>query len=159
MAQRRNRPTLGCVRLRPSVVAAFFASMWVYSVASDLCPVIRAASMTHRPFVNRHDVASWRRSRKRRSARKVGWELMPRPARFAAGTTEKPGRNVRAQSGLDKSVLDQGWAEFRRQLCVHDGVNRPMARCRAAAEPEPHLSKLRPCGGQQPTHASAVQAR
>ena len=34
----------------------------------------------------------------------------------AAGTTEKPGRNVRAKSGLNKSILDQGWFEFRRQL-------------------------------------------
>ena len=34
----------------------------------------------------------------------------------AAGTTEKPGRNVRVKSGLNKSILDQGWFEFRRQL-------------------------------------------
>lgn len=37
-------------------------------------------------------------------------------SRSAAGTTEKPGRNVRAKSGLNKSILDQGWFEFRRQL-------------------------------------------
>ena len=34
----------------------------------------------------------------------------------AAGTAENPGRNVRAKSGLNKSILDQGWYEFRRQL-------------------------------------------
>ena len=34
----------------------------------------------------------------------------------AAGTTEQPGRKVRAKSGLNKSILDQGWFEFRRQL-------------------------------------------
>ncbi|HEY8331906.1 MAG TPA: transposase [Pseudomonas sp.] len=34
----------------------------------------------------------------------------------AAGTTETPGKNVRAKSGLNKSILDQGWFEFRRQL-------------------------------------------
>ncbi len=34
----------------------------------------------------------------------------------ASGTVEKPGRNVRAKSGLNKSILDQGWYEFRRQL-------------------------------------------
>ncbi|MFC3333034.1 RNA-guided endonuclease InsQ/TnpB family protein [Paenalcaligenes hominis] len=34
----------------------------------------------------------------------------------AAGTTEQPGRNVRAKSGLNKAILDQGWFEFRRQL-------------------------------------------
>jgi len=31
-------------------------------------------------------------------------------------STEKPGRNVRAKSGLNKSILDQGWFELRRQL-------------------------------------------
>jgi putative transposase len=34
----------------------------------------------------------------------------------AAGTTETPGKNVRAKSGLNKAILDQGWYEFRRQL-------------------------------------------
>lgn len=34
----------------------------------------------------------------------------------ARGTLENPGRNVRAKSGLNKAILDQGWAEFRRQL-------------------------------------------
>ena len=37
-------------------------------------------------------------------------------SRSAAGTADQPGRNVRAKSGLNKSILDQGWAEFRRQL-------------------------------------------
>ena len=34
----------------------------------------------------------------------------------AAGTVEEPGRNIRAKSGLNRSILDQGWFEFRRQL-------------------------------------------
>ncbi len=37
-------------------------------------------------------------------------------SRSAAGTLDAPGRNVRAKSGLNKSILDQGWFEFRRQL-------------------------------------------
>jgi len=37
-------------------------------------------------------------------------------SKSAAGTTEEPGRNVRAKSGLNQSILDQGWFEFRRQL-------------------------------------------
>ena len=37
-------------------------------------------------------------------------------SRSAAGTTETPGKNVQAKSGLNKSLLDQGWFEFRRQL-------------------------------------------
>ena len=37
-------------------------------------------------------------------------------SRSAAGTVAAPGRNVKAKSGLNKSILDQGWFEFRRQL-------------------------------------------
>ena len=37
-------------------------------------------------------------------------------SRSAAGSTEQPGKNVRAKSGLNKAILDQGWFEFRRQL-------------------------------------------
>jgi putative transposase len=37
-------------------------------------------------------------------------------SRSAAGSTEQPGKDVRAKSGLNKSILDQGWFEFRRQL-------------------------------------------
>lgn len=37
-------------------------------------------------------------------------------SRSASGTLEAPGRNVRAKTGLNKSILDQGWFEFRRQL-------------------------------------------
>lgn len=38
------------------------------------------------------------------------------PSKSAAGSSEKPGKNVRAKSGLNRSILDQGWFEFRRQL-------------------------------------------
>ncbi|MCK4880388.1 MAG: transposase, partial [Bacteroidales bacterium] len=31
----------------------------------------------------------------------------------ARGTINEPGKNVRAKSGLNKSILDQGWFEFR----------------------------------------------
>ena len=37
-------------------------------------------------------------------------------SRAAAGTREAPGIRVRAKSGLNRSILDQGWREFRRQL-------------------------------------------
>ena len=37
-------------------------------------------------------------------------------SRSAKGDKETPGRNVSAKSGLNKSILDQGWYEFRRQL-------------------------------------------
>ncbi len=34
----------------------------------------------------------------------------------AKGSLENPGKNVKAKSGLNKAILDQGWFEFRRQL-------------------------------------------
>lgn len=37
-------------------------------------------------------------------------------SKSAKGTKEKPGKNVKAKSGLNKTILDQGWYEFRRQL-------------------------------------------
>ena len=37
-------------------------------------------------------------------------------SKSAAGTTDNPGRNVKAKSGLNRSILDQAWGEFRRQL-------------------------------------------
>jgi putative transposase len=37
-------------------------------------------------------------------------------SRSAAGSIETPGKNVSQKSGLNRSILDQGWSEFRRQL-------------------------------------------
>lgn len=37
-------------------------------------------------------------------------------SKSAAGTASQPGRNVRAKSGVNRSILDQGWYELRRQL-------------------------------------------
>jgi putative transposase len=37
-------------------------------------------------------------------------------SRSAKGTLAEPGTNVRAKTGLNRSILDQGWGEFRRQL-------------------------------------------
>ncbi|HGJ5869595.1 RNA-guided endonuclease InsQ/TnpB family protein [Arsenophonus nasoniae] len=37
-------------------------------------------------------------------------------SKSAKGTTEKHGRSVRAKSGLNRAILDQGWYEMRRQL-------------------------------------------
>ena len=37
-------------------------------------------------------------------------------SRSAKGDVENPGVNVKAKSGLNRSILDQGWYEFRRQL-------------------------------------------
>jgi putative transposase len=37
-------------------------------------------------------------------------------SRSAAGTVEQPGGNVKQKAGLNRSILDQSWGEFRRQL-------------------------------------------
>lgn len=37
-------------------------------------------------------------------------------SKSSKGMSEKHGKNVKAKSGLNKSILDQGWFEFRRQL-------------------------------------------
>lgn len=37
-------------------------------------------------------------------------------SKSASGTKESPGKNVAAKRGLNKSILDQGWGEFRRQM-------------------------------------------
>lgn len=37
-------------------------------------------------------------------------------SRSAKGDADKHGKNVKAKAGLNKSILDQGWSEFRRQL-------------------------------------------
>lgn len=37
-------------------------------------------------------------------------------SKSAKGTAERPGRNIRAKSGLNRSILDQVWYEMRRQL-------------------------------------------
>lgn len=72
-------------------------------------------------------------------------------SRSAAGTTEKPGRQVRAKSGLNKAILDQGWFEFRRQLDYKLAWN---GRYLIAVPPE-NTSRTCPCCG----HVSADNRR
>ncbi len=37
-------------------------------------------------------------------------------SKSAKGTTERHGRNIKAKSGLNRAILEQGWYEMRRQL-------------------------------------------
>ena len=37
-------------------------------------------------------------------------------SKSAKGTTERHGRNAKAKSGLNRSILEQGWYEMCRQL-------------------------------------------
>lgn len=42
--------------------------------------------------------------------------------RSAKGTVEEPGRNARAKSGLNRSILDQGWGAFAQMLEYKTGA-------------------------------------
>lgn len=72
-------------------------------------------------------------------------------SRSAAGTTETPGKNVRAKSGLNKSILDQGWFEFRRQL----DYKLAWSGGHLIAVPPQNTSRTCPCCG----HVSADNRR
>ncbi|MGV6476290.1 RNA-guided endonuclease InsQ/TnpB family protein [Azotobacter vinelandii] len=76
-------------------------------------------------------------------------------SRSAAGTTEVPGRNVRAKSGLNKSILDQGWFEFRRQLDYKLAWNGGWL----VAVPPQNTSRTCPCCGHVSADNRQSQAR
>jgi putative transposase len=57
--------------------------------------------------------------------------------RSAAGTIAAPGKNVRAKSGLNRAILDQGWGMFDRFLCY----KLPERGGRTAHVPAPNSSR------------------
>jgi putative transposase len=72
-------------------------------------------------------------------------------SRSAKGTIEAPGSNVRAKSGLNRSILDQGWSAFRTML----EYKLPWAGGSLIAVPPHHTSQMCPeCG-----HVSADNRR
>jgi putative transposase len=76
-------------------------------------------------------------------------------SRSVAGTTETPGKNVRAKSGLNKSILDQGWFEFRRQLDYKLAWNGGYL----IAVPPQNTSRTCPCCGHVSADNRQTQAR
>jgi putative transposase len=76
-------------------------------------------------------------------------------SRSAAGTTGKPGKNVRAKSGLNKSIVDQGWFEFRRQLDYKLAWNGGYL----IAVPPQNTSRTCPCCGQVSAENRQTQAQ
>jgi len=76
-------------------------------------------------------------------------------SRSAAGTPETPGKNVRAKSGLNKSILDQGWFEFRRQLDYKLAWNGG----HLIAVPAQNTSRTCPCCGHVSADNRQTQAR
>ncbi|WP_297905003.1 transposase [Metallibacterium sp.] len=76
-------------------------------------------------------------------------------SRSAAGTLDAPGKNVRAKSGLNKSILDQGWFEFRRQLDYKLAWNGGWL----IAVPPQNTSRACPCCGHGSAANRQTQAR
>ena len=60
-------------------------------------------------------------------------------SKSAKGTTERHGRNVKAKSGLNRSILEQGWYEMRRQL----EYKQPGEEVRYWQYPRLHQSEVR----------------
>ncbi len=76
-------------------------------------------------------------------------------SRSAAGSTDDPGKNVRAKSGLNKAILDQGWFEFRRQLDYKTAWNGGYL----VAVPPQNTSRTCPCCGHVSADNRQTQAR
>ncbi|MFS8980593.1 transposase, partial [Cupriavidus necator] len=76
-------------------------------------------------------------------------------SRSAAGSAEKPGKNVRAKSSLNKAILDQGWFEFRRQLEYKLAWNGGWL----VAVPPENTSRTCPACGYVSADNRATQAR
>lgn len=77
-------------------------------------------------------------------------------SKSAKSTAVTPGRNVRAKSGLNKAILDQGWGEFRRQL-EYKSAWRGTYFVAVDPEHKPYMSVLRPYFSRKPQDAGAVR--
>ena len=75
-------------------------------------------------------------------------------SRSAKGTRAQPGKHVRAKSGLNRSILDQGWFEFRRQL----GYKMAWVGGLVLAVPPQHTSQTCPACGHVHAGNRATQA-
>ncbi len=62
-------------------------------------------------------------------------------SKSSKGNAEEHGKNVKAKSGLNKSILDQGWYEFRRQLEYKQLWNGGLV----VAVPAQYTSQTCPC--------------
>lgn len=76
-------------------------------------------------------------------------------SRSAKGSAEQPGKQVRAKSGLNKSILDQGWFEFRRQLDYKLAWNGGWL----VPVPLQNTSRTCPCCGHVSADSPQTQAR
>ena len=76
-------------------------------------------------------------------------------SRSSKGNSEKHGKMVKQKSGLNRSILDQGWGEFRRQLAYkvawHGGI--------LLAVPPHHTSQTCPACGRVSKDNRQTQAK
>jgi transposase len=68
---------------------------------------------------------------------------------------EHPGKNIRVKSGVNKSILDQGWFEFRRQLAY----KLAWRGGRLVVVPPMNTSRTCPCCGHVSADNRRTQAR
>ena len=64
-------------------------------------------------------------------------------SKSAKGNSEQHGKRVKQKSGLNRSILDQGWCEFRRQLEYKAAWNGGFV----VAVPPQYTSQTCPCCG------------
>lgn len=64
-------------------------------------------------------------------------------SKSAKGNSEQHGKQVKQKSGLNRSILDQGWFEFRRQLEYKTAWNGGFV----VAVPPQYTSQTCPCCG------------
>ena len=76
-------------------------------------------------------------------------------SKSAAGNSDAPGKNVRAKTGLNKSILDQGWFEFRRQL----EYKQTWLGGEVLAVPPRNTSRTCPCCGHVSKDNRKTQAK
>jgi len=78
-------------------------------------------------------------------------------SKSSKGNSEQPGKKVKQTSGLNRSILDQGWGEFRRTLAYNVSWNGGML----LAVPPHNTSRTCPCCGHiaKENHCEAFVAK
>lgn len=76
-------------------------------------------------------------------------------SKSAKGNNEQHGKMVKQKSGLNRSILDQGWSEFRRQLEYKSAWNGGFV----VAVPPQYTSQTCPCCGHVSKDNRQTQAR
>lgn len=76
-------------------------------------------------------------------------------SKSASGTVDQPGRNVKVKAGLNRSILDQGWFEFRRQISYKQTWRGGLV----LAVPPQNTSRTCPACGHVSTNNRRTQPR